>query len=222
MAKISQLPPFDPAALPEVTGPDTLIAAVDEVGRGCLFGPVVAAAIVLPLSGMEQLLGLGVKDSKLLSPKKRREIAAQLPLLGGQYRIGYAKVTEIDRLNILQASLLAMGRAVKKLSLAPSVCLVDGRDRIPGLPFPQHPLIKGDQRSPLIAAASVIAKVWRDDLIERLAHSFPEYDLSHNKGYGTPRHRQAIGQYGVSGQHRLSFRPCQSAPNFKDSPLTSV
>ena len=221
MAKTPELLPFDLACLPEVTGPDTLVAGVDEVGRGCLFGPVVAAAILLPFSQVEQLGSLGVKDSKLLSPKRRTAIAGELQKLGGEYRIGYGRAGEIDRLNIRQASLQAMGRALSKLSLAPSLCLVDGRDEIPDLCYPQYPLIKGDERSPLVGAASILAKVWRDDLIQRFARKYPEYDLYNNKGYGTRKHLQALQQYGVSPQHRLSFRPCQISPNFKASPRTS-
>ena len=102
-----------------------------------------------------------------------------------------------------------------------TVSLVDGRDQIPDLCYPQYPLIKGDERSLLIGAASILAKVWRDDLIQRFARKDPEYDLCNNKGYGTRKHLQALQQYGVSPQHRLSFRPCQISPNFKASPRTS-
>jgi len=213
-----ELLPFDLACFPEVTGPDTLVAGVDEVGRGCLFGPVVAAAILLPFSQVEQLGSLGVKDSKLLSPQKRQKIAQQLQEMGGIYRIGYAKATEIDRLNILQASLLAMGRSLAKLPQTPALCLVDGRERIPDLAFPQYALIKGDRRSPLIAGASILAKVWRDELLGRLAQIYPEYDLGRNKGYGTAKHCRALQEYGVSRQHRKSFRPCQVRHNAAVAP----
>ncbi|GFE67558.1 ribonuclease HII [Chroococcus sp. FPU101] len=195
--------------LPEITEQNTLIAGVDEVGRGCLFGPVVAAVVVLPVCDIPRLIEIGVKDSKLLSIKKRTELFHKISKIVLQYRIGYAKVQEIDQFNILQASLLAMLRSIKKLKHQPTICLVDGRQKIPNLSIPQHNIIKGDQRSPVIAAASIIAKVWRDDLILRWAKNYQEYDLAANKGYGTQKHLDAIAQYGISSQHRLSFRPCQ-------------
>lgn len=196
--------------LPEITDQDTLIAGVDEVGRGCLFGPVVAAVVVLPISNIPKLIEIGVKDSKLLSSKRRIELSQIISKIVLDCRIGYAKVQEIDQINILQASLLAMQRSIKKLKHQPSICLVDGRQKIPNLLIPQHNIIKGDQRSPVIAAASIVAKVWRDDLIRRFAQKYHEYDLAANKGYGTQKHLQALAQYGRSSQHRLSFRPCQS------------
>jgi ribonuclease HII len=174
---------------------------------------VVAAAFLLPYAQIPELNSLGVKDSKLLSPQKRQKIAQELQALGGLYRIGYAKAVEIDRLNILQASLLAMRRSLMKLPQSPALCLVDGREKIPALVFPQYALIKGDQRSPLIAAASILAKVWRDELLGRFAQIYPEYDLGRNKGYGTAKHRHALEKYGVSPQHRQSFRPCQVRHN---------
>lgn len=195
--------------LPEITDGNTLIAGIDEVGRGCLFGPVVAAVVVLPVLEIPKLIEIGVKDSKLLSSKKRIELAQLISKIVLDSRIGYARVQEIDQINILQASLLAMQRSIKKLKHQPSICLVDGRQKIPNLLIPQHNIIKGDQRSPVIAAASIIAKVWRDDLIGRFAQKYHEYDLAANKGYGTQKHRSAIAQYGISSQHRLSFRPCQ-------------
>lgn len=191
--------------------PGSLIAGIDEVGRGALFGPVVAAAVILPDSAQTTLALAGVTDSKLLSPEQRRSLAAQIRALALDCRIGYASVAEIDRLNILQASLLAMRRAVLRLQVTPQVCLVDGNQRIPGLPYSQETLVKGDQRSLAIAAASIIAKVWRDDLITRMAVRYPQYHLESNKGYGTPPHRKAIQEFGVCRYHRRSFSPCQPA-----------
>ena len=124
-------------------------------------------------------------------------------------QIGYATVAEIDRLNIFHASLQAMKRSVLKLKLTPNLCLVDGRHSLPNLDIPQKALPKGDKISLVIGAASIIAKVWRDDLITRWATRYPEYDLANNKGYGTKRHLVALYQYGPSPQHRMSFRPCQ-------------
>jgi ribonuclease HII len=190
------------------------IAGVDEVGRGALFGPVVAAAVMLSEEASATLSSAGVTDSKLLSPERRQALAIQIRAVAVDCRVGYAAVYEIDRFNILQASLLAMKRAVLKLKVQPELCLVDGNQRIPGLPFPQQTLIKGDQRSLAIAAASIIAKVWRDELITRLAIRYPQYHLMSNKGYGTPSHRKAIQQFGPSRLHRLSFSPCQFEKEF--------
>ncbi|WP_051358235.1 ribonuclease HII [Rubidibacter lacunae] len=189
--------------------PQTLLAGVDEVGRGALFGPVVAAAVVMPQSALPQLVELEVKDSKQLTPLRRRKLVGYLQELAFDWRIGYATAAEIDRINILQASLRAMRRAVLKLAPRPALCLVDGRFALPELPMEQVPMVGGDRRSPAIAAASILAKVWRDDLIARFAQRYPEYYLASNKGYGTPAHGQALQRYGPSPQHRLSFRPCR-------------
>lgn len=188
-----------------------LLAGVDEVGRGAWFGPVVAAVVLLHPSAIAQLRKLGVKDSKQLSPKRRRELDQKIRDLALACQIGYGTAAEIDRLNILQASLLAMKRAIDKLNMTPHFCLVDGKQPIPGLCLPQKTLIKGDQRSPLVAAASIVAKVWRDGLMVRLAQKYTQYDLATNKGYGTAKHRLALQQYGTTAQHRLSFRPCRLA-----------
>ncbi|MFM7189848.1 MAG: ribonuclease HII, partial [Microcystaceae cyanobacterium] len=142
-----------------------LLAGVDEVGRGCLFGPVVAAAVLVSPEALTALVSLGVKDSKQLSAHQRQSL---VPLIQGTvlgYGIGLATVAEIEQLNIRRASLLAMKRALLKLLQSPDLCLIDGRDRIPDLPWEQETVIRGDQSSPAIAAASILAKVWRDDLI---------------------------------------------------------
>lgn len=184
-------------------------AGVDEVGRGCLFGPVVAAGVLLPEAAIARLTAAGLRDSKQLRPQQRLLLAEQIQLLAIDWCIGLASVAEIDRLNILQASLLAMRRAVLKLSPQPSICLVDGNQRIPDLPMRQQTLVKGDQTEPAIAAASILAKVWRDALVVRLAGRYPDYDLAANKGYGSPRHLQALQQFGPTRYHRQSFRPCR-------------
>lgn len=189
------------------------IAGVDEVGRGALFGPVVAAAVVLPPSAHRDLIQAGVTDSKSLTPPDRLRLAEQIRSVALDCKIGMASVREIDRLNILQASLLAMRRAILRLTPQPDFCLVDGNQRIPKLSIAQETWVKGDQRSLSIAAASIIAKVWRDQLIVRLALKYPQYDLATNKGYGTAKHRAGIQQFGVSAQHRLSFGPCRLASN---------
>ncbi len=195
-----------------------LLAGVDEVGRGCLFGPVVAAAVLVPQDSLSALVSLGVKDSKQLSASQRQTL---VPLIQGTvlaYGIGLVTVAEIERLNIRLASLLAMERALSRLPQAPDRCLIDGRDRIPDLPWEQETLIRGDQSSPAIASASILAKVWRDDLIQRLALKYPDYDLAKNKGYGTAKHRQALQQFGLTRFHRPRFcRKSLSAGAVKES-----
>lgn len=188
---------------------DGLIAGVDEVGRGALFGPVVAAAVILPASAMAQLRDAGVADSKQVSSSRRQVLAQQIQSSALTCKIGIASVQEIDRLNILQASLLAMYRAVNRLQPLPQVCLVDGNQRIPRLDIPQRTIVQGDCKSLSIAAASIVAKVWRDRLMIRLAARYPGYDLATNKGYGTSKHQQALQQLGISSQHRRSFSPCR-------------
>jgi len=189
----------------------TIVAGVDEVGRGALFGPVVAAAVILSADAVTKLTDAGVTDSKLLSAERRLALAKQIRAGVVAYQIRYASVWEIDRLNILQASLLAMKRAVLKLDVTPELCLVDGNQLIPGLSLPQQTLVKGDQRSLAIASASILAKVWRDELMTRLAVKYPHYNLVSNKGYGTPAHRLALQTHGLSRLHRRSFSPCRLA-----------
>ncbi|HEY9909541.1 MAG TPA: ribonuclease HII, partial [Thermosynechococcaceae cyanobacterium] len=157
-----------------------IVAGVDEVGRGCLFGPVVAAAVILPDSALPHLLLAGVTDSKRLTSAQRTNLVQQIRSQATDCRIGLASVREIDRLNILQASLLAMRRSVSRLKVQPTLCLVDGNQPIPGLLMPQQTLVQGDSRSLAIAAASIIAKVWRDELMIRLALKYPEYGLAKN------------------------------------------
>lgn len=200
---------FNVCHLPNVSDSPNLVAGVDEVGRGALFGPVVAAAVVLPASALLELAIAGVKDSKQLSRLRRLKLAQEIQQRALDWRIGYATSDEIDQINILQASLLAMKRAVLKLKVQPDICLVDGRESIPDLVVPQQAMVKGDERSLEIAAASVVAKVWRDELVIRLAAKYPGYDLETNKGYGTERHRLALQQHGPSRFHRLSFSPCR-------------
>lgn len=193
----------------KVFGRPGLVAGVDEVGRGALFGPVVAAAIVIPTKSWEELVQIGVRDSKKLSAKRRLELAQEIQRLSLSWSIAWASRKEIDRFNIFQASLLAMKRAVVKLKPQPVICLVDGKHQLPFLGIPQKNLVKGDERSLIIAAASILAKVWRDRLILRFAQKYPQYGLATNKGYGTKQHCLALQQYGPTSQHRMSFRPCR-------------
>lgn len=185
------------------------VAGVDEVGRGALFGPVVAAAVILPSDAIALLKQLGVTDSKQLSANQRQALARKIQAVAVDCKIGIASVGEIDRLNILQASLLAMRRAISRLHPQPYLCLIDGNQRVSELKIPQKTIVQGDRHSLAIAAASIVAKVWRDQLIVRLACKYPGYDLASNKGYGTAKHRQALQQLGASRQHRQSFSPCR-------------
>lgn len=192
----------------ESTIPLEQTAGVDEVGRGALFGPVVAAAVVLPLAAIAPLTTAGVTDSKKLTAAKRQRLAIHIRQVA-HCAVGMVSAREIDRINILQASLLAMRRAVQQLSPAPQLCLVDGNQRVPHLPMLQKTIVKGDQRVLAIAAASIVAKVWRDELIIRLDRRYPGYDLASNKGYGSAKHRAGIARIGICRQHRQSFRSCQ-------------
>lgn len=188
---------------------DRLVAGVDEVGRGALFGPVVAAAVVLPVENIPKLRELGIKDSKKLSPKRREDLVQQLPNYLTAYHVSFANVPTIDEINIRRASLLAMERAIQRLNTIPSWVLVDGRDTLPNLPYSQLAITQGDVHSALVGAASILAKVWRDRLIIRLAKRFPGYDLASNKGYGTPKHRQGLRTLGKTPLHREIF--CRKA-----------
>lgn len=197
---------WDNSLLEEFAEKNMLVAGVDEVGRGALFGSVVAASVVVTLADLVKLVDIGVKDSKKLSSKKRQELVRPIKEIAADWQISYASVAEIDNLNILQASLLAMKRSIEQLKLSPELCLVDGKIPIPELSISQKTVIKGDMRSPAIAAASILAKVWRDDLITNLAVKYPEYDLAANKGYPTKKHRLALRKYGASLEHRRSFK----------------
>ena len=190
-------------------------AGVDEVGRGALFGPVVAAAVVLLPDVEPWLRQQGVADSKALTPKKRQELVAIIESASIDTQIGWVSVRQIDRINILQASLKAMRQAVNRLSPRPTQCLVDGNQPIPELGIEQQTVIKGDQTVVAIAAASILAKVWRDTLIVRLARRYPGYDLASNKGYGSPKHLAGLKTLGPTRYHRRSFKRCRqlSLPN---------
>ncbi len=172
--------------------------------------PVVAAAVILPNSNsLPQLLTTKIKDSKKLSASRRTQLAKQIIDIAVDWKIGFATTAEIDSFNILQASLLAMKRAVLKLKVQPALCLIDGNQRIKNFSLPQETIVKGDSLSLTIAAASILAKVWRDELIIRLANKYSMYGLEQNKGYGSKKHLLAIQNYGITRLHRTSFRPCQ-------------
>jgi len=178
------------------------IAGVDEVGRGPLAGPVMAAAVVLDPERIPE----GLNDSKQVSAKRRAVLAEQLAEVA-QVGIGVAQVAEIDRLNIRRAAHLAMLRALAALPEPPDMALIDGRDRPDDLPCAAHAIIKGDTKSLSIAAASIVAKVARDRAMTALAAEFPGYGWETNAGYPTKAHRAALLDIGVSPHHRRSFRP---------------
>ena len=181
-------------------------AGIDEVGRGCLAGPVYAAAVILPPNhGLS-----GLRDSKALSAAQRERLAPQIQACALGWAIGIATVEEIDRINILQATFLAMRRAVEALPLVPTVCLVDG-NRPPPLPGAVRTIVGGDRRVDAIMAAAIIAKVARDAEMARLDEQFPGYGLAAHKGYGTPVHLEALRRLGASAVHRRSFAPCREA-----------
>jgi ribonuclease HII len=207
--QLAQLAFWEPSDLEALGALGQRIAGVDEVGRGCLFGPVVAAAVILPGDGRLARLA-GVTDSKKLSAAEREQWVGEIQKVAIAYHIALASVWEIDRLNILQASLLAMRRAILRLSPLPDFCLIDGNQKVPQLLIPQQTVVKGDEKVLAIAAASILAKVWRDRLITRLAARYPGYDLDSNKGYGTAKHKAGLQKLGITAQHRRSFAPCQN------------
>ena len=179
-----------------------VVAGVDEVGRGSLIGPVYAAAVILNKSINKKLL----KDSKKLS-KSKREILSKYIKKNSIWSIGKASVNEIEKLNILQASLLAMKRAIQKLEKKPSLILIDG-NRLPDMKnYKLKSIIKGDQKIPSISAASIIAKVTRDKMITNLGKKFKGYYLDKNSGYGTKQHLNAIKNLGITSEHRKTFSP---------------
>ncbi len=189
---------FDAAYRDSIAG---LICGVDEAGRGPLAGPVYAAAVILPPN--PEIPGLN--DSKKLTEKKREALFPIICETAIAYSIASASEEEIDRLNILQATFLAMRRAVEGLNVSPDLILIDGNQTPPGLVVPAQTVVKGDALSASIAAASVLAKVSRDRYLLDLDKQYPQYGFKKHKGYGTKAHYEALSQYGVSPVHRRSF-----------------
>lgn len=184
----------------------TRVAGVDEAGRGPLAGPVVAAAVILdatrPVAGLD--------DSKRLSAHQRQRLDQEIRLNARCFAIAQASVDEIDQLNILGATLLAMQRAVMQLAPAPQVVWVDG-NRLPVLPMPARTLVRGDQKMAAIAAASILAKVYRDQWCLQADVQWPRYGFAAHKGYGTAAHLEALRHYGPCAIHRRSFSPVAAA-----------
>lgn len=179
-----------------------LVAGVDEAGRGCLAGPVVAAAVVLPSDAKLE----GVNDSKLVTPSEREKLAVAIERNALGIGYGMCSPEEIDQLNILWAAMEAMRRAVEKLNPAPDFLLIDGNTCFPESAWPFETVVRGDQRCTSIAAASILAKISRDRLMRRLHRKYPVYRWQTNVGYPTPEHYAALAAHGPTPHHRTSFR----------------
>lgn len=189
--------------------PQQVIVGVDEVGRGCLAGPVVASAVVLPerVDRRKEPWLKDVTDSKLLSPELRKELAPRIQGWVRAHSVAHATVEEIDRLNIYHASHLAMVRAIEALPVVADHVLVDGNAIPKAIRCKVTPIVKGDQLSLSIACASILAKVWRDNLMASLEEQYPGYGFSEHKGYSTPSHKKALEKLGACVLHRRSFAP---------------
>ncbi|MFQ3332847.1 MAG: ribonuclease HII [Thalassomonas sp.] len=179
-----------------------IIAGCDEAGRGCLAGPVVAAAVILPKSFKNNILN----DSKVLSEKKRDALQPIIEKEAIAFAVGIVSPAEIDKINILNASFLAMHRAIEGLNTKAEFLLIDGNRFNPYPEIPHECIIKGDGKFLAIAAASVLAKTYRDDIMKGLDVKFPTYNWKQNKGYPTKQHRKAIAEFGVNQHHRKTFQ----------------
>ena len=177
-------------------------AGCDEAGRGCLAGSVYAAAVILP----EDYVNDALNDSKQLTAHRRYELRAEIERDALAWAVGVVTPEEIDQINILNASILAMHRALDQLTLRPEAIIVDGNRFKPYRFIPYTTVVKGDGKYLSIAAASILAKTYRDDYMDRLAEEFPQYGWTENKGYPTRAHREAIAKYGVTPYHRKTFR----------------
>ncbi len=176
-------------------------AGCDEAGRGCLAGSVYAAAVILPDGYQNELLN----DSKQLSEKKRYQLREIIERDAVAWAVGIVTPDEIDQINILNASILAMHRALDQLKVRPEAIIVDGNRFKPYQKLPHTTIVKGDGKYLAIAAASILAKTYRDDYMNKLAEEYPQYDWQKNKGYPTKKHREAIRQYGTTPYHRMSY-----------------
>ena len=183
----------------------TSLAGVDEVGRGCLFGPVFAAACCLDAAALPILAAAGVQDSKALKPACRQRLLPMIRRLATDWGLGQASAREIDQRGIRAATELAMVRALQRLAKVPQLVLVDGNLKLRPWGHRQQAVVRGDQRCLTIACASIVAKQARDGLLLRLDQHFPGYGLAAHKGYGTPQHRAALQRLGPTPLHRLSF-----------------
>ncbi len=185
------------------------VAGLDEVGRGCLAGPVVAGAVILPLRDDIESALSGVRDSKQLSAGRRNVLVKDIQSIAIAWSVGVIDVDMIDSVNILQSTKLAMLQAIQKLSFPPDFLLLDALS-LAQSPLPQFPIIKGDQRSLSIAAASIVAKVFRDNLMIEMEQQYPGYGFAQHKGYGTAQHIRALNALGPCSIHRRSFAPVRN------------
>lgn len=191
-------------------------AGCDEAGRGCLAGSVYAAAVILPPDYVNEDLN----DSKQLTDRRRKMLREQIERDAVAWAVGIVTPEEIDQINILNASILAMHRALDQLKVRPEAVIVDGNRFKPyspplpkgAKPLPHTCIVKGDGKYLSIAAASILAKTYRDDYMDRLAEEYPQYDWLSNKGYPTKKHREAIRQYGITSYHRKTFKPLPDPP----------
>jgi len=182
--------------------PNCIESGCDEAGRGCLAGPVFAAAVVLPTDFHNDLLN----DSKQLTEKERYQLRPIIEQEATAWAVGVVTAQEIDKINILNASILAMHRAIDQLKVRPEHLIIDGNRFKPYGDIPYHTIKKGDAKYLSIAAASVLAKTYRDDFMTHIAEEFPQYGWQQNKGYPTQLHRKAIKEFGTTPYHRLTFR----------------
>ncbi|MDP2541602.1 ribonuclease HII [Tenacibaculum discolor] len=177
-------------------------AGTDEAGRGCLSGPVVAAAVILPDNFQHELLN----DSKQISEKKRQKLRPYIEEHALAFGVSFIHQEEVDELNVLQASITGMHRSIEQLSIQPEFIIVDGNKFRPFEKIPHQTIVKGDAKFMSIAAASVLAKTYRDEYMEKIHQEFPQYNWQKNKGYPTKEHREAIRQFGATPYHRKSFK----------------
>lgn len=194
---------FDQSYLPFE---NAYIAGVDEAGRGPLAGPVVTASVILPNDRCEALIG--INDSKQLSKKNRAQFAEVIKEYAVSYSVHFQSVEEIDRLNIFEATKQSMKQSIESLSIRPDYCILDAIT-VP-ISIPQQSIVKGDAQSLAIGAASILAKHYRDEYMDKLHEQFPEYGFDQHAGYGTKKHLEAIEKYGVTIHHRKSFEPIKS------------
>lgn len=179
-----------------------LEAGTDEAGRGCLSGPVVAAAVILPPNFKHNFLN----DSKQLSEKKRKELRPIIEEVALAFSVSFVDEKEVDKINVLQASITGMHRAINQLKIVPEFIIVDGNKFKDYQEIPHQTIVKGDSKYLSIAAASVLAKTYRDEFMEKIHQEFPMYNWQQNKGYPTKAHRNAIREFGITKYHRKTFR----------------
>ncbi|CAA0239158.1 ribonuclease HII [Tenacibaculum maritimum] len=189
----------------------SLEAGTDEAGRGCLAGPVVAAAVILPENFYHNILN----DSKQLSEKKRKELRPFIEKEAIAFAVSFIHEKEVDSLNVLQASITGMHRAISDLQISPEFIIVDGNKFKPYKEIPHETIVKGDAKYLSIAAASILAKTYRDDYMEQLHEKFPQYNWKQNKGYPTKQHRNAIREFGITQYHRKTFKLLPEQLNLK-------